>query len=256
MFVSTCPRGVPFSDIVAPATFWPSTRSSLPSTTTYHSPTSPCRRHQQLQQSTQSLSEPSMMPPWQICLPNTTQSTPLKISSPSMFSWTTTDNRGAFPGTFVKAVEEIPYNISIIHISSVLPSAVAEVPAPEPSKANITKLIRLHYRQQDNVNKFYLSNTEPVSNPNVFIPTRNQLLRQLATKAAGQNSFYAAGDANVGPAGSSTMKVYGLVQCTRDLSGENCRNCLNGAIAELPQCCGPQQGGSCSVRYETYRFYN
>nr|GME05084.1 cysteine-rich repeat secretory protein 38-like [Ipomoea batatas] len=112
----------------------------------------------------------------------------------------------------------------------------------------------------DNVNKFYLSNTEPVSNPRVFIPTRNQLLRQLATKAAGQNSFYAAGDANVGPAGSS-MKVYGLVQCTRDLSGENCRNCLNGAIAELPQCCGPQQGGrvvggSCSVRYEIYRFYN
>nr|GMC57360.1 fasciclin-like arabinogalactan protein 1 [Ipomoea batatas]GMD19213.1 fasciclin-like arabinogalactan protein 1 [Ipomoea batatas] len=50
-----------------------------------------------------------------------------------------------------KAVELIPYNISIIHISSVLPSAVAEVPAPEPSKANITKLIRLHCRQQASV---------------------------------------------------------------------------------------------------------
>ncbi|XP_019196702.1 PREDICTED: fasciclin-like arabinogalactan protein 1 [Ipomoea nil] len=51
---------------------------------------------------------------------------------------------GALPATFVKAVEEIPYNISIIHISSVLPSAAAEAPAPEPSKANITKLMSAH----------------------------------------------------------------------------------------------------------------
>ncbi|XP_031095052.1 fasciclin-like arabinogalactan protein 1 [Ipomoea triloba] len=39
------------------------------------------------------------------------------------------DNGGGLPATFVKAVEEIPYNISIIHINSVLPSAVAEAPA-------------------------------------------------------------------------------------------------------------------------------
>ncbi|XP_019167716.1 PREDICTED: cysteine-rich repeat secretory protein 38-like [Ipomoea nil] len=108
----------------------------------------------------------------------------------------------------------------------------------------------------DEHNKFYLWNPKPVSNPGIFIPKRNELLRQLAAKAAGQKSFYAAGVANAG----ESVEVYGLVQCTRDLSSKYCRSCLNDAIAELPKCCGSKQGGrvvegSCSVRYEIYPFF-
>ncbi|KAL2938604.1 Fasciclin-like arabinogalactan protein 2 [Bienertia sinuspersici] len=42
---------------------------------------------------------------------------------------------------FVKAVEEMPYNISILHISKVLDSEQAEAPTPEPSKLNLTSLL-------------------------------------------------------------------------------------------------------------------
>ncbi|KAL3615181.1 hypothetical protein CASFOL_040842 [Castilleja foliolosa] len=51
-----------------------------------------------------------------------------------------------------------------------------------------------------------------------------------------------------------TTTVYGLVQCTRDLSKDNCEACLGSAIGKLTTL---KQGGrvvygSCNVRYETY----
>src|SRR5262249_14373356 len=39
---------------------------------------------------------------------------------------------------FVKSVEEVPYNISVIQISGVLPSEVAMAPSPGPSELNLT----------------------------------------------------------------------------------------------------------------------
>ncbi|XP_059301043.1 fasciclin-like arabinogalactan protein 1 isoform X2 [Lycium ferocissimum] len=54
------------------------------------------------------------------------------------------ENHGNLPATFVKAVEEIPYNISVIQISTMLPSAVAEAPTPEPSQMNLTSLMSAH----------------------------------------------------------------------------------------------------------------
>ncbi|XP_062160689.1 cysteine-rich receptor-like protein kinase 44 [Alnus glutinosa] len=55
--------------------------------------------------------------------------------------------------------------------------------------------------------------------------------------------------------------LYALVQCTADLSEQDCNNCLVGAIQDIPQCCGGKQGGrvigpSCNIRFETYEFYN
>ncbi|KAJ8534414.1 hypothetical protein K7X08_016142 [Anisodus acutangulus] len=54
------------------------------------------------------------------------------------------ENHGNLPATFVKPVEEIPYNISVIQISTMLPSAVAEAPTPEPSQMNLTSLMSAH----------------------------------------------------------------------------------------------------------------
>lgn len=45
---------------------------------------------------------------------------------------------------YVKSVEEIPYNISVIQISKILPSQVAEAPTPSPSEMNLTGLMSAH----------------------------------------------------------------------------------------------------------------
>ncbi|PIN10247.1 hypothetical protein CDL12_17168 [Handroanthus impetiginosus] len=54
------------------------------------------------------------------------------------------DNGGVMSATFVKSVEAVPYNISVIQISSILPSPEAEAPAPGPSQMNITALMSAH----------------------------------------------------------------------------------------------------------------
>lgn len=45
---------------------------------------------------------------------------------------------------YVKSVEEIPYNISVIQISKILPSQVAEAPTPSPSEMNLTGIMSAH----------------------------------------------------------------------------------------------------------------
>nr|KYP49797.1 Fasciclin-like arabinogalactan protein 1 [Cajanus cajan] len=54
------------------------------------------------------------------------------------------NNDGTLSATFVKSVEEIPYNISVIEISGILPSAAAEAPAPAPSRQNLTGIMSKH----------------------------------------------------------------------------------------------------------------
>ncbi|KAL6284277.1 hypothetical protein ACE6H2_015206 [Prunus campanulata] len=58
--------------------------------------------------------------------------------------FTPEDNDGTFPAQFVKSVEELPYNISVIHISSILPSQAALAPAPGPAELNITGIMSAH----------------------------------------------------------------------------------------------------------------
>ncbi|XP_047336129.1 cysteine-rich repeat secretory protein 38-like [Impatiens glandulifera] len=108
--------------------------------------------------------------------------------------------------------------------------------------------------------KLFLINTMNVSDPVLFNRKMNDLLGLLSDKAASNTSkLYAAG--NVELDGSGLKKVYGLVQCTRDLSGVNCKKCIDDAISRLPSCCYGKEGGrvvvgSCSVRYEIYPFFN
>ncbi|CAN4102620.1 unnamed protein product [Withania somnifera] len=54
------------------------------------------------------------------------------------------DYNGAPPAKFVKSVQEIPYNISVIQLSTILPSAEAEAPTPGPSEMNLTILMSAH----------------------------------------------------------------------------------------------------------------
>ncbi|KAL7185958.1 hypothetical protein ACSBR2_027835 [Camellia fascicularis] len=51
------------------------------------------------------------------------------------------DNGGKLSSTFVKSIEEHPYNISVIQVSQILNSAEAEAPIPGPSQLNLTVLM-------------------------------------------------------------------------------------------------------------------
>ncbi|KAL0886847.1 hypothetical protein Bca101_010830 [Brassica carinata] len=51
---------------------------------------------------------------------------------------------GDLSSFFVKSVEEVPYNISIIQISKILPSETAAAPSPAPAEMNITGIMSAH----------------------------------------------------------------------------------------------------------------
>ncbi|KAG6754699.1 hypothetical protein POTOM_040493 [Populus tomentosa] len=60
--------------------------------------------------------------------------------------------------------------------------------------------------------------------------------------------------------GTAFSKLYGLVQCTPDISPSECGICLSSCVSDIPGCCNGKQGGnvlkpSCSIRYEIYPFY-
>ena len=100
-------------------------------------------------------------------------------------------------------------------------------------------------------------NLRNVSNPVWFNQKTKTLLSQLSEEAYVAPKMYATGELELG----ESEKLYGLVQCTRDLSTVDCKKCLDGAISELPNCCDGKEGGrvvggSCNFRYEIYPFVN
>ncbi|KAK4594813.1 hypothetical protein RGQ29_018508 [Quercus rubra] len=120
----------------------------------------------------------------------------------------------------------------------------------------LLKYSNIHFFGEiDNENKFYLWNGQHVDNSTSFNPKVNDLLSSLSNKAYANPKFYATGDLKL----DSSSKLYGLAQCTGDLSGLDCKKCLETAISELPNCCDGQRGGrvvggSCNIRYELYPF--
>ncbi|KAK2424425.1 cysteine-rich repeat secretory protein (DUF26 and DUF1204) [Trifolium repens] len=107
----------------------------------------------------------------------------------------------------------------------------------------------------DNSNKFYMWNLNIVNDTTTFNYKTKDLLSQLAHKATMNPKLYATGEAEL----ENSKKLYGLTQCTRDLSSDDCKNCLDIAINELPNCCDGKEGGrvvggSCNFRYEIYPF--
>ncbi|KAG5545497.1 hypothetical protein RHGRI_017856 [Rhododendron griersonianum] len=109
----------------------------------------------------------------------------------------------------------------------------------------------------DNKNKFYMWNLRNVSDPLYFNGKTKELLGKLAGEAYVNSKLFATGQMEI----EKSKKLYGLVQCTRDLSSVDCKKCIDGAISELPSCCDGKEGGrvvggSCNVRYEIYPFVN
>ncbi|KAJ4703258.1 Cysteine rich receptor like kinase [Melia azedarach] len=115
------------------------------------------------------------------------------------------------------------------------------------------------FRKVETDPTFYLWNpynvTDDVSAFNQGLQT---LLRELRMRAASGNSLrkFATGERN-----ASLQTIYARVQCTPDLSEQQCLDCLDGAIKQIPDCCNGKQGGrviqpSCNFRFENWRFYD
>ncbi|GFQ00670.1 cysteine-rich repeat secretory protein 38 [Phtheirospermum japonicum] len=113
----------------------------------------------------------------------------------------------------------------------------------------------------DNKNKVYLWNTDnATTDPQGFNATVRGLLSNISGKAIKTARLFASGQKYEE---KENATIYGMAQCSRDLSKGNCTRCLQGAVNELPGFTtktspigGRTLTGSCNVRYETYTFLN
>ncbi|XP_023894983.1 cysteine-rich receptor-like protein kinase 44 [Quercus suber] len=107
---------------------------------------------------------------------------------------------------------------------------------------------------------FYMWNPFNVSaNYDQFSQDLRTLLDSQRGQAAKGGSLrkFAAGNATA----PNFQTLYSLVQCTPDLSAQDCSDCLAGAMGDIPMCCDGKRGGrvirpSCNLRFEVYHFYD
>jgi hypothetical protein len=103
----------------------------------------------------------------------------------------------------------------------------------------------------------YLVNTQNATQPEQFTPLLGSLMSNLTNKAYQSPRMFAVGSAAVTP----FVNIYGMAQCTRDLTADDCNRCLVNAVSSIPSCCSGKKGGqliyaSCSIRFEVEPFYN
>ncbi|KAL7244051.1 hypothetical protein ACSBR1_016305 [Camellia fascicularis] len=105
---------------------------------------------------------------------------------------------------------------------------------------------------------YILVNTENIKDPKRFTNLLGKVMDDVATRASNgvSGKKFATREADF----SALQTLYGLAQCTPDLTTSDCNTCLRDAISSFPDCCDGRRGGrvlfpSCNVRYETYPFY-
>ena len=106
---------------------------------------------------------------------------------------------------------------------------------------------------------YYVISPQNVTSPDRFREALRVLLDDLRGRATGGSSArkVAAGYTT----GPDYQTIFSMVQCTPDLTSEDCNSCLDGAISEIPLCCEGKRGArvlrpSCYVRFESTPFYN
>ncbi|RCV13381.1 hypothetical protein SETIT_2G341500v2 [Setaria italica] len=110
-----------------------------------------------------------------------------------------------------------------------------------------------------NSNPVMLRNTQNVNSPvRAFEAAVGVLLNATGDYAAANSSRrFATGEEGFD---TSNPTIYGLTQCTPDMSPPDCRSCLGSIIAMVPQFRGSQGGRviglRCNFRYEVYSFFS
>lgn len=128
-------------------------------------------------------------------------------------------------------------------------------------------LCQIHYSFQDFFHLMVYTGKEPdqnykrsvVSQADQLRKTMRELIKRLSEEAAygDPNIMFSTGDSE----DSLKRKIYGLVQCTRDITPRDCKSCLTSAFGDLDPCCSAKEGGiifsrNCNVRFELRPFYN
>ncbi|THG12265.1 hypothetical protein TEA_020797 [Camellia sinensis var. sinensis] len=92
-----------------------------------------------------------------------------------------------------------------------------------------------------------------------FVVVLKDFMNKLSDQATfnPSNLMFATGKTKI----STNKTIYGLVQCTRDISQIDCRVCLNSEFGDLDGCCDYRQGSTvlsrnCNMRFQLYPFYN
>ncbi|KAL5840068.1 hypothetical protein ACOSQ4_012676 [Xanthoceras sorbifolium] len=107
--------------------------------------------------------------------------------------------------------------------------------------------------------RYRMINPENVTSLDQFNQVLRSLLDGLRSKAASGGSLLKFTTGNTSAPDFKTL--YGLVQCTPDLSELQCNDCLDTIAGRIPDCCNGKEGAtieapSCKLRYEIYRFYH
>ncbi|KAJ0693560.1 putative protein kinase RLK-Pelle-DLSV family [Helianthus annuus] len=125
----------------------------------------------------------------------------------------------------------------------------------------------------DNCMLYYTNNT--ILGKNIFIDVIEEYMDDNVTNAAGlfEDVLKLLGNVTVQAARGGQLKyatgmmaranataIYGLAQCTPDLTSEQCGNCLRDMVARLNGCCRIKMGvrilsPKCNIRYEDHLFY-
>ncbi|KAH7662210.1 Non-specific serine/threonine protein kinase protein [Dioscorea alata] len=109
----------------------------------------------------------------------------------------------------------------------------------------------------DDYNPVILINTQSVAEPDKFNKLVVELMNMTAQFASYNTSRrFATGEANFTV---SNPKIYGLTQCTPDLTGDQCYRCLQGAFNVISGYADKKGlriiGVRCNFRYEVYSFF-
>ncbi|KAK3188249.1 hypothetical protein Dsin_027810 [Dipteronia sinensis] len=99
-----------------------------------------------------------------------------------------------------------------------------------------------------------MNETEVTVEPSRFHQLLLELMHEAATQAATDPKRFATRKGN----STTSQPLYGLVQCTQDLSTSDCSRCLQESIANLQsgRIGGRSLISNCYSRYELYLFYN
>jgi hypothetical protein len=106
-----------------------------------------------------------------------------------------------------------------------------------------------------------LLNTQNVTVPfKVFDAAVAVLVNATADYAANSSRRFGTGVEGFQNIDSQKPKLYGLAQCTPNMSPADCRSCLGGIIQSGPKYFSGKQGGRilgvrCNYRYEQYSFF-
>ncbi|KAJ0966091.1 hypothetical protein J5N97_027229 [Dioscorea zingiberensis] len=114
-----------------------------------------------------------------------------------------------------------------------------------------------NFFSQPSFDVWILLNPTNATDPTVFNRRLDDLMDELSPEASQSTSRFSAGTTNYSDFGD----IYGLLQCTRDLSSSDCAQCLNAAIGSMERSCSGKIGCqtltlSCTARYETSPFFS